>query len=123
MGLFSKAEDGELKQAILLRKDLRLPAGKAAAQAAHASVDAVLHTSQETVTAWRKGGMKKVVLKVADEKELFARQQAAKRLGLAASVITDAGRTVVEPGTVTALGIGPGKEEDVDKAVGDLPLY
>ena len=57
------------KQVILVRADLKLPKGKLAAQAAHASVDAVLKSDSKLVNAWRDEGMAKIVVKVKDEKE------------------------------------------------------
>ena len=124
MGFFNKrAVTGDLKQVILIRTDLKLPKGKAAAQAAHASVEAVLRSNTDAVDAWHSQGMKKIVLKVAGEKELLQYQQAAKREGLVASLITDAGKTVVAPGTKTCVAIGPAPEDAVDKVTGELPMY
>src|SRR3989339_366610 len=108
------------KQVILIRADLKLPKGKAAAQAAHASVEAALKSKKETVQEWRSEGMKKIVLKVTGEKELLLYQQKAKEAKLVAALITDAGKTVVEPGTMTALGIGPDDEQKIDKVTGSL---
>ena len=126
MGFLSKKQGSgneDLKQVLLLRTDLKLPKGKAAAQAAHASVEAVLNSATAIVSAWRSQGMKKVVLKVADEKELLLYQQKAKREGLVASLITDAGKTVVMPGTKTCVGIGPAPEDLIDKVTGELGMY
>ena len=111
-----------LKQVIIVRQDLKLPKGKACAQASHASVEAVLKADGGLVKKWRMSGMAKIVLKVQDEKELIKYFQLAKEQGLAASLITDAGRTVIAPGTKTAVGIGPAEEEEVDKVCGDLSL-
>ncbi len=111
-----------LKQIILVRQDLKLPKGKLAAQAAHASVEAVLKSSPATVKEWRSQGMAKIVLKVKDEKELIHYFQLAKDAGLVASLITDAGRTVIAPGTKTCVGIGPDEEEEIDKLTGKLGL-
>ena len=110
------------KQAILVRKDLDLPKGKLGAQVAHAAVECVLRSDKKVVSAWRDDGMPKVVLKVNDLKELHKFNQDAKDMGFVTSLITDAGRTVVEPGTVTCLGIGPADEEDLDKLIGELKL-
>ena len=110
-----------MKQVILVREDLKLPKGKLAVQVAHASVEAVLNSSKVKVAAWR-GSQKKVVLKVKDKKELFFFQKLAKDLGLVASVITDAGKTVVAPGTVTCLGIGPDKDSLIDSLTGKLKM-
>ncbi|MBI4152963.1 peptidyl-tRNA hydrolase [Candidatus Woesearchaeota archaeon] len=111
-----------LKQAILIRNDLKLPKGKLAAQAAHASVDAVLKSDPKMIKAWQKEGMAKIVLKVKDEKELVRYFQKAKDAGIVASLITDAGRTVVAPGTKTAAAIGPDDDNNIDCIVGELKL-
>ena len=110
------------KQVILVRNDLKLPKGKLAAQAAHASVEAVLKSDSKVIKAWREEGMAKIVLKVADEKELLKYFQKAKEQGLVVSLITDAGRTVVAPGTRTCAALGPDKEEEIDQITGTLPL-
>ena len=110
------------KQVILVRQDLKLPKGKLAAQCSHASVEAVLKSESDLVKSWRSEGMAKIVLKVKDEKELIKYFQIAKDDGLTASLITDAGRTVIAPGTKTCVGIGPDDEEKIDKITGELSL-
>ena len=112
-----------MKQAILVRADLKLPAGKACAQAAHASVDAVLKSPKKLIEEWREQGMAKIVLKVKDEKELIFYFQKAKDQDLVASLISDAGKTVVEPGTKTVAAIGPDEDAEIDRVVGMLKLY
>lgn len=111
-----------MKQVILVRKDLKLPKGKLAAQVAHASTEAVLRSHKDDLTKWCSIGMKKVILKVENEKELLKYKNQAEDKGLVTALITDAGRTVVEPGTVTCLGIGPDKEEKIDKITGHLKM-
>lgn len=111
-----------MKQVILVRQDLKLPKGKLAAQCCHASVEAVFKSSPELVKSWRSEGMAKIVLKVKDEKELIKYFQEAKDEGLTASLITDAGKTVIAPGTKTCVGIGPDKEEKIDMITGKLAL-
>lgn len=110
------------KQVILVRQDLKLPKGKLAVQVGHASVESLLRSHKDDIAKWRSEGMKKVVLKVQDEKELMKYKIEAEDLGLVAALITDAGRTVVEPGTVTCLGIGPDKEEKIDRVTGKLKM-
>ncbi len=112
-----------MKQAILIRQDLKLPKGKAVSQGAHASVEAVFKSDKSLVSEWRKEGMAKIVLKVSDIKELQKYNQLAKDYGLTTALITDAGRTTVEPGTVTCLGIGPDEDEKIDKVIKDLKLF
>ena len=110
----------QLKQVILVRQDLKLPKGKIAAQCAHASVDAVLKSDESMVKLWRREGMAKIVLKVKDEKELIKYFQEAKDEKLATSLITDAGKTVVAPGTKTCVAIGPDEESKIDEITGML---
>ena len=110
------------KQVILLRQDLKLPLGKASSQVAHASVDATLKSDKKIVDLWKKDGGKKIVLKVKDEKELFKYKQMAEDNGLKTALIQDAGHTVVEPGTITCLGIGPDEEDKIDSVTGKLKM-
>ncbi len=115
----------ELKQVILVCDDLKLPKGKLAAQAAHASVEAVLKLQKKDeslLKKWHSAGMKKIVLKVADEKELYKYIQTAKDQGIITSIITDAGYTVVKPGTVTCGAIGPADEEQIDLITSKLKM-
>jgi len=111
-----------MKQVILVREDLKLPKGKLAVQVAHASVEAALKSSKSKVDEWESEGMKKVVLKVKDLDELKKFQQLVKAEKLVASLITDAGRSVVEPGTITCLAIGPDEDSKIDKLTGHLKM-
>jgi peptidyl-tRNA hydrolase, PTH2 family len=112
----------ELKQVILIRKDLKLPIGKACSQAAHAAVESSLKADKDVLKKWRAYGQKKVVLKVDSQKELYEYLQKAKDMGIACALISDAGRTVIEPGTVTALGIGPDDEDKIDSVTSKLKM-
>lgn len=115
----------ELKQVLLVRQDLKLPKGKMSAQAAHAAVDASLKLQKKDeslLKRWYNAGMKKIVLKVNDQKELYKYIQIAKDQGIITSIITDAGHTVVEPGTVTCGAIGPYDEEVIDQITGKLQM-
>lgn len=113
---------GNYKQVILVRTDLKMPPGKTHAQVAHASVDATLKSDKKLVDLWKREGGKKVILKVKDEKELLKYKQMAEDAGLKTALITDAGHTVLEPGTITCLGIGPDLEEKIDKVSGRLKM-
>jgi len=110
------------KQVILVREDLKLPKGKLSVQVAHASVDTALKSDKKIVELWKKDGGKKIVLKVKDEKELFKYKQMAEDNGLKTALIKDAGHTVLEPGTITCLGIGPDEEEKIDEVTGKLKM-
>ncbi len=115
-------KEGDHKQVILVREDLKMSAGKTAAQACHACVETVLRSDQNIVEAWREQGMKKVILKVKDEKELHEIEKQAKKEKLTAALVRDAGHTEVKAGTITCLGIGPDKTEKIDKVTGKLKL-
>jgi PTH2 family peptidyl-tRNA hydrolase len=111
---------------IVARKDLKLSPGKLAAQVAHAAVDCAFKAKRhqpDVFDAWYDEGQKKVVVKADSERALFEVKLAAERAGLTTALITDAGHTEIAPGTITVLGVGPGREIDVAKVTGHLPLY
>lgn len=117
------SERTAVKQAIVARTDLGMSAGKLAAQAAHASLAAYERSSDQARREWRRGGQKKVVLAAPDERTLYELKETAEAAGLPAAVINDAGHTQLEPGTVTALAVGPAGDDAVDAVTGDLSLY
>lgn len=96
--------------------------GKRCAQAGHAAVGAYNSTDKNLQKAWLAEGQKKVVLKADDERTLFEIKVIAERAGISASLVQDAGMTEIPPGTITALGLGPAKSEDLDKITGSLSL-
>ena len=110
------------KQVILVREDLKLPKGKLSVQVAHASLDAALKSDKELLDKWKNQGGKKVALKVADEKELFKLMSMLENESIKVALIKDAGHTVVEPGTITCLGVGPDSEEKIDRVTGKLKM-
>lgn len=112
----------EMKQVIVVRKDLGLSAGKLAAQACHASLKAWKKAEKGTRNDWESSGGKKVVLAAEDDEELMELKRNADRAGLVNILVKDAGLTEVEPGTRTALAVGPEEEKKVDKVTGHLPL-
>ncbi|MCU4925042.1 peptidyl-tRNA hydrolase Pth2 [Halobacteria archaeon AArc-dxtr1] len=111
-----------MKQAIVARTDIGMGTGKLAAQASHASLSAYEKAGKRARKRWKGGGQKKVVLKGSSERELYELSEIAEREGLPAAVVRDAGHTQLEPGTVTALAVGPGDEETVDRVTGELSL-
>lgn len=111
-----------MKQVILVRADLNLPKGKLAAQCAHAAVDAEIKSPRSKVETWMNEGGKKAVLKVKDLEELKHFEKLARSEKLVTAVIQDKGLTVVEPGTVTCMGIGPDEEMKINKVTGKLKL-
>ena len=110
------------KQVIIIRSDLKMPKGKLAVQVAHASVEAVLGSSGEKVRSWRKEGMKKIVLKVDDEKELKTYLRKARSLKIKTTLVTDAGKTFFDTHTTTCCALGPDIEEKIDRVTGHLKM-
>lgn len=111
-----------MKQVILVRQDLKLPKGKLSVEVAHASSAALIKSHKDDIKKWQAEGMKKIVLKVKDLDELLKYKQEAEDLGMVTALIEDAGKTVLKPGTVTCLGIGPDKEEKIDKVSRKLKM-
>jgi len=110
------------KQLILIRQDLKLPKGKACSQVAHAAVEAVLKSKPSIIDSWRDQGMKKIVVKVTNLRELLKYRDLAKKEKLVYCIIKDAGRTTIKAGTITCIGIGPDSEEKISKFTKELKL-
>jgi peptidyl-tRNA hydrolase len=111
-----------MKQVIVVNAALGLPPGKLAAQVAHAAVGALLHTGREAQRAWFEAGMPKIVLQCASAQALLEITAEAEKAGLPVLLVRDAGRTVVEAGTATCVGIGPAPGADIDPITGRLGL-
>lgn len=119
-------ESGEFKMILVVRTDLKMGKGKAAAQCSHAAVSAykqVQRRNPELLKQWEYCGQPKVVVKAPDEDCLLELLTHAKEVGLPVSLIQDAGRTQIAPGSRTVLGVGPGPADLVDKVTGHLKLY
>ncbi|NXE82264.1 PTH2 hydrolase, partial [Cochlearius cochlearius] len=119
-------ESGEFKMVLVVRNDLKMGKGKVAAQCSHAAVSAykqVQRRNPELLKQWEYCGQPKVVLRAPDEETLMQLLAEAKHLGLTVSLIQDAGRTQIAPGSQTVLGIGPGPADVVDKVSGHLKLF
>jgi PTH2 family peptidyl-tRNA hydrolase len=113
------------KQVIAVRTDLGMSRGKMAVQVAHGSLSASENarlSHQDVWRAWYREGQKKVAVKVASEEELLELRRAAIHHQLPHALIRDAGMTELPPGTITVLGIGPARTEEIDKVTGNLKL-
>lgn len=118
-----------LKQVIVMRKDLGMKAGKMVAQGAHASVLTTiegLHGDDEDRQAvtvdWLQSGMTKIVVQVDSGEELLAVHETAHEAGLFVCMVTDAGRTAFHAPTVTCIAIGPDVGGRIDSVTGHLRL-
>lgn len=135
-----------IKQVIVIRKDLGMRRGKEIAQGSHASIaflttrlfqlggparlypqdDKLLACAffTEVETEWLKGNFRKICCLVNSEDELLDLHAKAKAAGLVSELIEDTGLT--EFGgvpTYTALAIGPDTDENIDPVTGHLKLY
>eukprot|EP01121_Diplochlamys_sp_Union-15-3_P008915 TRINITY_DN2398_c0_g1_i3.p1 TRINITY_DN2398_c0_g1~~TRINITY_DN2398_c0_g1_i3.p1 ORF type:complete len:126 (-),score=31.80 TRINITY_DN2398_c0_g1_i3:43-420(-) len=112
---------------LIVRNDLGMGKGKAAAQCCHATLGAykraVKNGREEELKKWEASGQAKVVLKVQTEKELDTLEANAKAVGLITYLVVDAGRTQIASGSKTVLAVGPGNAELIDKVTGRLKLY
>lgn len=117
--------EGGYKMVLILRGELRLTAGKAAVQAAHAAVMLVLQAEKRdrsTLDRWLAQGQKKIALVVATLTELEAIERSARARGILTVWVEDAGFTEVPPGTRTCLGLGPAPDTELDPLTGRLDL-
>jgi PTH2 family peptidyl-tRNA hydrolase len=125
----------EVKQVIVIRRDLGMRRGKEIAQGAHAAMAWLTERYRRATTfdfplseaerEWlTQGRSAKIVAQVPGEAELLALLAQARDAGLEAHVIVDAGRT--EFGGVptrTALAVGPDYADLIDGVTGGLKLY
>lgn len=132
-----------VKQVIVIRRDLKMRRGKEIAQGAHASTAWIANriisrisirlapgTRSSTVPItevehqWLTTGTRKICCIVNTEEELLALVEQARAAGVNCDLIQDAGTT--EFGgvpTYTAAAFGPDTDENLDPLTGDLTLY
>lgn len=120
------ASNEEVKLMLVVRSDLGMTKGKIAAQCGHATlaVYKALVSNNEAaplLRRWECGGQAKVAVKCESEEELLLLQGQAISLGLVARVIRDAGRTQIQAGSATVLGV-LGPKSVVDQVTGGLKL-
>jgi PTH2 family peptidyl-tRNA hydrolase len=116
-----------MKLVFIVRTDIGIGKGKVASQCAHAAVSCyqqMINTSPETLRSWELMGQPKIVLKAEEDGEQYLLElcDKAKGAGLVTAIVRDAGKTQVESGTVTVLGIGPGKSALIDQITKQLKL-
>ncbi len=117
------------KMVLVVRQDLGMGVGKIAAQVGHAVLGAyqnILETQdirqKEALFNWEECGQAKIVLKIKNKEEILEVSKRAKQAGLNTYLVADAGRTQIEPGSLTVLAVGPGNSADIDKVTGHLKL-
>jgi PTH2 family peptidyl-tRNA hydrolase len=132
----------DIKQVIVMRKDLKCRRGKEIAQGSHASMKFLVDRLKnnwfylfvpiflifrfsKAEREWLfNGSFRKICLIVDSEGELMHIHNRAKEFGLTSKLITDSGKTEFKGiPTNTCLAIGPDYSELIDKVTGDLKLY
>jgi PTH2 family peptidyl-tRNA hydrolase len=129
----------DVKQVIVIRRDLKMRRGKEIAQGAHASsswlvslvVEALDPSARsatialdEAAAVWITSSWRKVTVQVHSEEELVELHEAARARGLRSHLVQDSGLT--EFGgvpTLTALAIGPDRAAVIDEVTGHLVIY
>lgn len=130
----------DVKQMIVMRKDLNMRKGKMAAQASHASLAVILNEMKVSsngmkvtrtlelkkdnpMQQWLEGAFAKICVSVDSEEQLLEVYQAARDKGLPCVLITDSGRTEFKGvATKTCCCIGPANAEDLQPITGELKL-
>jgi len=71
---------------------------------------------------WEKYGQAKIAVQIKSQDEMMELMGKARSLGVTAEVIADAGRTQIDAGSLTVLGVGPAPKSVVDGITGHLKL-
>ncbi len=131
---------GPCKQVLVVRRDLNMPRGKIAAQAAHGAVNALVRGPgahrvrtaageelriplSEPVRRWLDGEYRKIGLAAHSEAELLELARRAREAGVRCEEVWDNGLTMFEGRkTLTALALGPDDDVRLDALTGGLKL-
>ena len=132
-------EPDDVKQVIVIRRDLKMRRGKEIAQGAHASSAWLVSAVADAVSprtgaaavvldpvarVWVTSSWRKVTVQVQTEEELVALHDAATARGLRSHLVRDSGRTeFAGVATLTALAVGPDLAAAIDEVTGHLTLY
>ncbi|EMR08568.1 peptidyl-tRNA hydrolase [Pneumocystis murina B123] len=122
----SEEYNEEYKLVLVVRTDLKMGKGKVASQCSHAAISCykkLMCQNPKIIKYWELYGQPKIVLQVETKAELEKLHAHANSLGIISCIIHDAGRTQVEPNSVTVIGIGPGPKSIIDQITGYLKLY
>lgn len=131
-----------VKQVIVMRKDLNMRKGKMVAQGAHASI--AFLTSRLNIdhypsipgspavadhfrlshaeAEWIEGRFTKICVYVESEQALHDIKAAADEADVTCHLIQDAGLTEFTEPTYTCLALGPDQASNIDPITGNLPL-
>lgn len=123
---------GEVRMTLVVRLDLKMGKGKAAAQCSHATLalykkmanpNSPAH-NEHMLRRWEAGnGQAKITLQVPDQEAMDVLFAQAMLLGVNAYIVHDAGRTQIAAGSATVLGLGPAPKLVMDQITLELKLY
>lgn len=123
---------GEVRMTLVVRQDLKMTKGKAAAQCSHATLALYKKMTDpssaaynpEMVRRWEYGnGQAKITLQVPNQEGMDMLFAQAMSLGINAYIVHDAGRTQIAAGSATVLGLGPAPKAVMDEITQALKLY
>lgn len=132
----------DIKQVIVVRRDLNMRKGKIAAQVAHAAMKVWFDRMYECfdqsgpgykidqksgmtseMVKWKEEAFTKVVVGVETEDEIYSLAEEAKEKNIPYAIMVDNGFTEFHGNkTTTCIAIGPGRSEDLDSITGELKL-
>lgn len=131
------SESYEIKQVIVVRKDIQMNMGKVAAQSAHAAMAFLTSRLRKPTRKgfkheldltpeeqqWLNDGFAKVVVRVDTEEEFDALYASAKKEFRNVHLIVDSGHTQFHGvPTKTCFAIGPHRADQISKITGHLKL-
>jgi PTH2 family peptidyl-tRNA hydrolase len=99
--------------------------GKKVVQGAHASLMASEKAKKQAPDiwkAWYREGQRKIACKIESLDAMLELKSIVERANIPCDIVADAGLTELEPGTITALGIGPALATTIDPITKDLKL-
>lgn len=123
---------GEVRMVLVVRQDLKMGKGKAAAQCCHATLALYKKITNpnsaafnpDMVKRWEWGnGQAKITLQVPNQEEMDILFAQAMSMGVNVTIVHDAGRTQIAAGSATVLGLGPATKAVLDEITGELKLY
>ncbi|ODV67835.1 peptidyl-tRNA hydrolase [Hyphopichia burtonii NRRL Y-1933] len=123
---------GEVRMTLVVRQDLKMGKGKAAAQCLHAALALYKKITNpeseaynpEMVNRWEyANGQAKITLQVPNQEEMDTLFAQAMSLGVNCYIVHDAGRTQIAAGSATVLGLGPAPKLVLDEITLELKLY
>ncbi|KAJ2895535.1 peptidyl-tRNA hydrolase PTH2-domain-containing protein [Zalerion maritima] len=123
----------ECKLVLVVRTDLGMTKGKIAAQCSHATLACYKKISSKAITnptspeaallrRWERQGQAKIAVQCKSQDEIMELMGMARSLGITSECIHDAGRTQIEAGSLTVLGVGPAPKSLVNQVTGNLKL-